>query len=553
MQSIGVFDYIIVGAGSAGCVLANRLSEDPDMQVCIVEAGPEDSSPLIHIPLLGLPALFAHERMNWRFMTTAQPHAANRSMYVPRGKVLGGSSAINGMVYIRGHPRDYDDWNAAGNSGWSCSEVLPYFVRAENNHDWKDSVFHGTQGPLGVTHFHTHNPVTKAFLDAAKSHGIDPSADFNGPDPTGAGYRQVTQRNGRRASSSVAYLHPVKQRKNLKIVTDAEVSRLVFDGMRATGIRLSIDGKTVVATARREVIISAGTIGSPHILLMSGIGDRTAFAGTGIEPFHHLPAVGYNLQEHATIFVVHRTRNAEPYGLSAKSLPRIVWGLAQYLLFRRGFLASNAFEAGAFVKSRPSLERPDIQLSLMTALPRSTMRKDYPAVQFGYGHGYSLTAVQLRPHSRGRVSLPTQGAENRPVIDPRFLEDDRDVDALLTAVKLARGILDSPSFDRYRSTELAPGKDVQTDDELRDYIRANAGFAFHPVGTCAMGCGADAVVDPSLRVHGIQGLRVVDASIMPTIPGGNTNAPTIMIAEKAADMILGRPPLRPIEGALANT
>lgn len=545
-----IFDYVIVGAGSAGCVLANRLSADPTITVCLVEAGPTDTSPLIHVPLLGLPKLFGHERLNWRFMSTPQAGGGGRSIYMPRGKVLGGSSAINGMVYIRGHPGDYDDWRDAGNGGWSFAEVLPYFCRSENNAEWRNSPYHGTSGPLGVANVRARNPLTKQFLEAARSENILPCGDFNGQDGVGAGYRQITQSLGKRASSAAAFLAPVKNRKNLSIITDALADRVLFEGRRATAVRVLLGGEERAVHARREVILSAGAIGSPHILLRSGVGDAVQLQTRGVPLVHHLSGVGRNLHDHPTISIASETRSTEPYGISAKVLPRLAWNLIEYLLFRRGLLASNGFEVGAFVRSEPDLARPDVQLSLMTALQRISTGAGPPSLQFGYGHGYSLTAVVLRPQSRGSVALASRDPLAAPLIDPGFLQVGYDLDALLTGLKLVRRLLAKPAFDRYDSTELAPGRGVQDDDALRSYIRASGGLAFHPVGTCAMGQGAEAVVDAELRVHGVERLRVVDAAVMPTIPGGNTNAPTIMIAEKAADMILGRPPLAATEAVL---
>jgi len=536
------FDFIVVGAGSAGCVLANRLSADPAVSVCLLEAGPRDSSPLIHVPL-GMAGLINHPVLNWRYGSVPQPRAAARSVYVPRGKVLGGTSAINGMVYMRGHPGDYDDWADAGNAGWAWKDVLPYFRKSENNEIWRDSPLHGVGGPLNVTDLRTRNPVAQTFVDAARSIGLPACDDFNGPQPEGVGFRQVTQRNGRRESAATAYLAPVRSRPNLRVVTGALVDRIVFDGTRARGVRFLLDGQWCEWTARAEVILAAGAIASPQILLRSGVGDRGHLDSMGVRPVAHVPGVGGNLQDHAAVSVACETRSTAPYGISLAALPRLAWSLVDYALFRKGLLSSNVLEAAAYVRTDATpaqpgsvLARPDIQFSFMSAR-RGAARKGSPSTQLGWGHGYGLTAILLRPGSRGTVRLASPDPSAAPLIDPCFFSDERDMDVLLRGLQLGRRILNAPAFSRYQGKELTPGAEVQDTQALRDFIRNTSGTAFHPVGTCAMGQGEASVVDEKLRVRGVQRLRVVDASVMPTIVGGNTNAPTIMIAEKAADMI----------------
>ena len=531
------FDYIIVGAGSAGCVLANRLSANPANKVCLIEAGPPDTSPLIHIPL-GITALFQHKHLNWRFSTVPQLHAGGRCIYTPRGKVLGGSSAINGMIYIRGDPKDYDDWAEAGNPGWAFCDVLPYFLRSENNEVWTDAPFHGTGGPLNVANLRSHNPSAVSFIEAARLLDIPSCPDFNGPRPDGVGFRQVTQRNGRRETTATAFLKPVLNRSNLTILTEYLAEKILFEGKAARGVRLLRDGNDVDVQAKREVILAAGAIGSPEILLRSGIGAPAQLGDLGIDVVHALPGVGGNLHDHCAVSLFFETRSTIPYGISVSALPRLAWEVADYLLHRRGLFASNGVEAAAFVRSSPSLQRTDMQLTFASG------KRGNPKTgsQLSYGHGYSVTAIQLRPWARGEVRLTDRSAHSAPAIDPRFFTDERDLEVLVKGFQLSRRILRSEPFRAYGGEEVFPGEAAGTEDEIRDYIRNNSGTAFHPVGTCAMGTGPGAVVDANLSVHGVQGLRVVDASIMPKIIGGNTNAPTIMIAEKASDMILGKTP-----------
>ena len=536
------FDYVIVGAGSAGCVLANRLSEDGRNQVCLIEAGPRDTNPLIHIPL-GLLGLFEHQRLNWRFSTVPQPHAGNRQIYTPRGKVLGGTSSINGMIYVRGYPEDYDDWERAGNPGWSFREVLPYFLRSENNEVWRNSPYHGTGGLLNVTDFRARNPASVSFVEAARLLQIPECPDFNGPNPDGVGYRQVTQRNGRRDSTATAFLKPALKRANLTVLTDCLADCVILEGKTARGVRLLRDDRTLEVMARREVILAAGAIGSPEILLRSGIGAAGHLADLGIGVVHDLSGVGKNLQDHCSAPILYETKSSLPYGISVAALPRLAWDGVNYALRRRGMLASTGVEAGAFLRTSPELPRTDLQLTFLAGKRGAKL--------ISYGHGYGMVAINLRPWGRGEVKLSSRSPHAAPAIDPRFFADARDLDVVVNGMRVARRILNAAPFERYGGVEVLPGPQVNSDDEIRDFIRRNSLTAFHPVGTCAMGPGPDAVVDAGLNVHGMKGLRVVDASIMPVIVGGNTNAPTIMIAEKAADMILERAPLSPIELPLA--
>ncbi len=532
------FDFVIVGAGSAGCVLANRLTADPKNRVCLIEAGPRDTSPFIHVPI-GLTALYNHKQLNWCFSTVPQVHAGNRRVFTPRGKVLGGTSAINGMIYIRGYPEDYDDWAAAGNAGWSFDDVLPYFLRSENNESWPNSPLHGSGGELNVTDLETRNPSAESFIEAAGLFQIPYCKDFNGPRPDGAGYRQVTQRRGRRETTATAFLRPAQGRTNLTILTGCMVDKVLFEGTTAVGVRVERNGTVDSLRARREVILSAGAYGSPEILMRSGVGNPSDLKASGVEVVHGLAGVGQNLQDHAAVSMAYETRSTIPYGISVTAAPKLVWAAIDYALNRRGLLASNVIEAAAFVRTSPELPRTDLQLSFMSGKRGGNAKT---GTTFGYGHGYSLTAIQLRPFGRGEVRLNGPDPRSGPLIDPRFFADERDLDVLVRGFKLSREILNSEPFERYGGTEITPGPVVATDDEIRNFIRNGSGTAFHPVGTCAMGSEPDAVVDQQLRVRGVQQLRVIDASIMPTIIGGNTNAPTIMIAEKGADMVLGRTP-----------
>ena len=532
------FDFVVVGAGTAGCVLAARLSEDPRNTVCLLEAGGEDRHPFIHVPAT-VAAAIARPSLNWRFMTVPQPALDNRRIPLPRGRVIGGSGSINGMVYFRGQPRDFDDWAAMGNPGWGYRDVLPYFIRSENNDSYADSPWHGRSGPIRVSHIARPNPMIAAFLEAMRSLGFKRCEDFNGPDPEGYGLRQGTIRNGRRDSTAVAYLRPARARSNLEVRTDSLATRILLENGRAAGVEVERAGQLHRLQARREVVVCAGAVQSPQILLLSGIGDGEALRALGIEARQHLPGVGANYHDHVAAGILMEMSNSESYGISLRAAPRGAWNLLEYALFRRGPFASNVFEANAFVRSAPDRDRPDLQIVFQPA------RRNPGTFPFPLGHGFALSVVHLYPRSRGRVSLASPDPHVPPAVDPNLLADPEDLPPTLRGLELSRRIIAAPAFARYRAVEVQPGLAEQGDAALAGYVRRTAYTVHHPVGSCRMGTDADAVVDAALRVHGVEGLRVVDASVFPRVVGGNTNAAVVMAAEKAADMILGVPALQP--------
>lgn len=526
------YDYVIVGGGSAGCVLADRLSASGKHSICLLEAGPRDTNPFIAIPG-GLIQIIRSKAHNWHFWTEPQAHLDNRPRYWPRGKTLGGSSAINAMCYIRGHAWDYDHWASLGNAGWSYREVLPYFRQAENYEPGAND-FHGVGGPLNVAALRDPNPLSQAFIDAATQAGHRVTADFNGAQQEGAGLYKVMQKDGERCSNARAYLREAEGRPNLTVLTGVQATRILFDGKRAVGVRYFESGRYVEALASREVVLAAGAIGSPQLLLLSGVGPKDEVQKHGIAPVHELPGVGRNLQDHLDVIISVENKSRLSISFHPLSLWRSLVGLFRYLFERRGDLTSNSAEAGAFTRSTPGEPIPDLQFHLVVAANTHHAQRLGPLLRYAY----SLHACVLRPRSRGTVMLRSADALAPPRIQPNYCEDPEDFEKLVIAFKQARQILAQPALEPHRGDELDPGPAVQSDDEIRAWIKANAETIYHPAGTCKMGLDDLAVVDPQLRVRGLSGLRVVDASIMPTLIGGNTNAPTTMIAEKGAAMIL---------------
>jgi choline dehydrogenase len=530
------YDYVIVGAGAAGCVLANRLSADPAVRVALVEAGPSDRRFPANVKTLlpiGNIFLLPHARYNWQHAFTGGPGVELRTIACPRGRLVGGSTSVNGTVYVRGHRLDYDDWDALGNPGWSYADVLPAFTAMENHAAGADP-FHGTGGELDVRRLAEPNPLALAFVESAAALGYARNPDFNGASQDGFGLFHVNQRAGMRLSSARAFLHPVLGRPNLRVITDALVERVRLHGSRAAGVTLLQGGGRRELAAAREVVVCAGTVNSAQLLLLSGIGPADALAPHGIGVRHELPGVGCNLQDHASAPLVYTDPTAQSYALTWRAAPQVALAPLRYLFGRRGMLASNAAEAGGFIRSSPAVDRPDLQLTFMVGLKEN-------ARTLPRRHGFVCHVNVQRPASRGRLTLASADPRDRPRMAAGFLEDRHDVELLLHGLRAARRIAASGPLAEVGGAELGPGADALDDAALEAYVRRTASTTYHPVGTCKMGPAGDplAVVDARLRVHGLDGLRVADASVMPRIVSGNTAAAAMMIGQRAAAFMLG--------------
>lgn len=520
-----MYDYVIVGAGSAGCVLANRLTEDPQTTVLLLEAGGPDDAQEIHIPI-AFSKLF-QSALDWTYYTEPEPQLLNRKLYWPRGKMLGGSSSLNAMIYIRGNRYDYDLWRKLGNQGWGYDDVLPYFKKAENE-EHGSSDYHGTGGPLNVMDRPHTGPLSHAFVEAGVELGYPANDDFNGPSQEGFGVYQVTQKMGRRHSAAVGYLHPALTRPNLTIETHALASRLLFEGSRAVGIAYLKDGVEQEARVNKEVILSGGAVNSPQLLLLSGVGPADQLRALGIPVVADLPGVGENLQDHPFVSVCFAS--TQPVSLQGVETME---NLQEYMQFQRGPLTSNIAESGAFLKTSPDQPEPDLQYHFA---PVYYINHGFTTPE---GHGYTIGPTLVTPRSRGRITLHSTDPSQHPAIFANYLSDEADMRVLVEGVKLARKLAQTKAFAPFHDVETLPGPHVQSDEDIIAYIRSTAETLYHPVGTCKMGNDPLAVVDEQLRVRGLEGVRVVDASVMPTVVNGNTNAPTIMIGEKAADLIKG--------------
>ncbi|BCH23924.1 choline dehydrogenase [Mesorhizobium sp. L-8-10] len=533
------YDFIVVGAGSAGCVLANRLSADPANKVLLLEAGGKDNNPLFRLPML-MGKLFQSGIYNWHYHTEPEPHLNGRSLYWPRGKALGGSSTINGMIYVRGNRHDYDRWAQLGLPGWSYDEVLPAFRRSEGHIQRKDG-YHGSEGELTVCRARSTNPLHDVFAQAGSEAGYRLNDDFNGEDQEGFGKFDFTIRKGKRWSTSYAFLRPVLSRPNLTVETRALTRRILIENGRAVGVEFQQGGAVRSVRATREVVVCAGTVNSPQLLMLSGIGPADELAGHGISTVADLPGVGKNLQDHVDCVMVYEcTKPVTLY--SDLRADRLIWSIIEGTLFGRGVATTFPYEAGAFLKSRADLVAPDIQVHFMPALEK-TANLHFPnpfrkKVAVEANHGFTLRVGPVNPESRGEITLRSADPSQAPKIQANYLETEFDRRTMIAGIRMTREVIGQKAFDPYRGKELAPGPERMSDAELVEWLRATAMTTFHPVGTCKMGNDPMAVVDTRLKVRGVEGLRVADASIMPIISSGNTNAPAIMIGERAADFIL---------------
>jgi choline dehydrogenase-like flavoprotein len=525
------YDYVIVGAGAAGCVLANRLSADPQTRVLLLEAGGSDRHPLVRIPA-GFAKLMG-TRFNWLFDTAPQRHLGNRRIFLPQGRGLGGSTSVNAMLYVRGHRADYDEWRDLGNEGWGYDDVLPYFKRHEDNQRLADE-YHGTGGELTVSDQVGHNPLSEAFLRAAQQAGIPYTADPNGASQEGVFYHQVTQRNGRRHSAATAFLRPVLHRPNLEVLTHATATRVIVRGGRAVGVEYMRKGQRHVASAG-EVIVSAGAINSPRLLLLSGIGPADELRAAGVEVVHDLPGVGKNLHDQVEVYITAESTQPISYNGEDRWHKAILHAL-QWGLYKTGPATATITEVGAFLSSSESVRSPDIQLHFLPAIV--VWPDDTRTAARVPGHGFTILACNVRPRSRGEVRIASPDPRQAPIIDPNYLAEEEDWAISIEGFRWIRKVMAMPALQAHTKREQMPGPAVESDEQIREYIRRWGKTDYHPVGTCKMGVDDMAVVDPELRVHGLEGLRVIDSSIMPNIISGNTQAPSMMIGEKGADLVL---------------
>ena len=537
------FDYIIIGAGSSGCVLANELSQDRNNRVLLLEAGPLDNKLLIHMPA-GVYSVFKDPSINWNYNSEIEPGMANRTITLPRGKVLGGSSSINAMVYMRGHPRDYDDWAKNYHlPAWTYDQCLPYFKQCESS-DRGASDWRGAEGRLGVTKGKLSNPLFDAFIEAGQQSGQGTTEDPNGYNPEGLARLDSTIQNGRRSSAAVAHLRPALSRRNLTLYTTALVHRITIENNRATGVDFRYKKTNIHAVAAREVILCAGAVNSPQILMLSGIGPTKHLQPLGIEPKHHLPGVGQNLQDHLCISVVYESTRPVTFHRAGNPLYKLLAG-SQWLLTRKGLVASNIWEAGGLIRGYAEVEYPNLQYHF------APIHTTYAGTRIQLYQGFTTQVDQLRPRSKGEIRLLSADPSHRPAAHFNYLSDPFDLGELTEAVKRVRELVSQPAFDEFRGKELAPGAHVQSDREIEDFVRSTASTDYHPSGTCRMGTDPMAVVDEEMKVHGMEGLRVIDGSVMPDIVSGNLNAPIQMIGLRGADFILGRNPLPPFQADFA--
>jgi choline dehydrogenase len=523
-------DFIIVGAGSAGCVLANRLTASGRHRVLLLEAGPDSRHPWLRIPL-GYGKLFTDRRFNWCYSTEPQPECHGRNVIAPRGKVLGGSSSINGLIYIRGQAEDFDHWRQLGNAGWGSDDVLPYFRKAEGNERGADE-WHGGDGPLGVSDLRDAHPLAAAYVEAAVECGHPRNGDFNGARQEGAGFYQSTTRDGVRSSTAVAYLDPARRRGNLKVMSEALATRILFEGRRAVGVEYTVGGEKRTARAHVEVIVASGAFNSPQLLQLSGLGPASLLSTLGIAVIADMPGVGDGLNDHYFARLILRCKEPLSLNDAVRQWHRGAVAVLRYALFRRGYFAIPALSAGCFLRALPSSATPDIQASLALYSVENIGEKLHPF------SGVTGVCTLLRPESRGWVRIKSADPREAPAIHPNYLAAQRDRDAMVAGMRALRRIIRSPAMARHVAEEVEPGPACASDEDILDYVRRRGSTVYHPVSTCRMGQDDKAVVDERLRVRGFAGLRVIDASIMPAVVSGNTNAATIMIAEKGAEMVL---------------